>query len=356
MKTYDDIFKDTIKPKGLIHVTGPSGVGKSLFSVGLIEVGMDPKRIAVFDGEQSLSGHHASLGFGAYFDLISMFTEQHGLFAEPRMFFTMVRELATTLDPDDFDVIVFDNIRKLESSFRDEVEAHPHKFGLTVNQIERGGGLKWGPIKQLYSSFIQSLARIANIYIFTSHLSQVWMGSAPIPGLYRPVGKQDILERQTFLRVWLLHNPSSKYPDGLKLKDRLTIPDVTEDGITWRPVLPPKLSPCNWAHILEYMKEPPDLDNLKPAERLTMEDWAKLRGTLTADQLKIVELQAKESEKEEEIDTMTQAEFLSAIKKDFNLNLDEALEKLNKDSLDDVVPNRDYRLLRSIVMSESKEG
>jgi len=356
MLTYDEIFKDTIKPKGLIHVTGPSGVGKSLFSVGLIEVGLDPKRIVVFDSEQSLSGHHSSLGFGEYFDLISMFTEQYGYFGHSKDFFVMVRDLVTTIDPDEIDVVVFDNIRKLEESFRDEVETNPHKFGLSPAQVERGGGIKWGPIKQLYSSFIQSLAQLAPIYIFTSHLSQVWMGGAPVPNLYRPQGKQDILERQTFLRVWLLHNPDSKYPDGLKLKDRLTIPEVGEDGINWRPVLPPKLSPCNWKHILEYMKNPPDLDNLDTSERLNMNDWAKLRGTLTEDQLLIVKMQAEQTKAEEEIERMTQADFITKIKKDLDITLDEALEQLGKDSISQVVPGRDFRMLKGIMEQDNDSG
>lgn len=352
MKTYDEIFADTIKPKGLIHVTGASGVGKSLFSVGMIEVGLDPKRIAVFDGEQSLSSHHATLGFGAYFDLISMFTEKYGLFAQARQFFHMVRELASGLEPDKIDVVVFDNIRKLEESIRDEVEANPTRYGLTAGQVERGGGLKWGPIKQLYSSFVQSLAHIAPVYIFTSHLSQVWIGGQPVPGLYRPQGKQDILERQTFLRLWLIRNTTSKYPDGIKLKDRLTIPEIGEDGITWRPILPPKLSPCNWAHIMEYMHNPPDFEDVPPAERMTMDDWAKLRGTLTPDQLAIVKMQAQEAEEQEKIEQMTQAEFISRVKKDLGMDLPEALEALGKASLADVQPSQDYLYLKGYMERE----
>jgi hypothetical protein len=293
MKDYNQIFANAkVKPRGLIHVTGPSGVGKSLFAIGLVQIGLDPKRVAVFDFEQSLKQHHDSLGFGKYYDMTQERLTKFGLFGVPRKLFQHTLELVQQLPGNTFDLIVVDNVVPLEDGIEDLVENEPGKFGLTQNQVDRGMGLKWRPIKSLYSTFIQSLAEKAPLFIFTSQLAQTFANAQAVPGLFHAQGKKDVLSQQSTLRLWLRFNTISEIPDALVLKSRLVYPQTLGETLIWSPMLPYKISPASWTHILSYLEKPPDIDHLEVSERPSNSDWAILRDSLTPDQLEIFKLLA----------------------------------------------------------------
>jgi len=302
MATYNEIFKDTIKPQGLVHITGESGVGKSLFAIGLVECGLDPSRICVLDGEQSLQMHHKSLGFGAYYDLVTQRIERYGLDSAPLAAFKLVVEILNEViaSGKEYDIVVFENpAYEFEGGIRDEVENNPKKYKLTHGQMQRAPALKWGPIKTLYGRVIQNLRQIAPLYVITTQLGQVWYSGKPVPGLFKPKGKQDIQQMLTFMRVWLRRSATgSPLPDGLVMKTRLVIPkkDEKTGKIVWQPILPQRLSPCSWPHILEYMKDPPDLSKLSDAEHLSEEDLHIMRGTLSPEQRDSIAAARAESE------------------------------------------------------------
>jgi hypothetical protein len=367
MATYDEVFEGCLlQPNGMVHVTGPSGVGKSLFSIGLIEAGLDPKRIAVLDFESSLEQHH-KLGknggmFGFYRNMTKLRLEKFGLFGEVTGLPGLVEDELKSIPDGEVDVIVVDNIVPFEDALQAWVEQNPETFGYTRGQFDKGKGLKWGPIKRAYSTFIQSLGRKAKLYILTSQLAQAYAGAQPVPGVYKPRGKTDILSQQSTLRIWLTPNQKSRYPDGLILKSRMVAPTYQESGgVKWRELLPKKISPANWIHIIDYLKNPPDLAKLDSAEKPTMKDSAILRGALTPDQLELFKLLAQGAvvpQTEEETETpdivttddgkvpSTPAEFVVAIGK-LKMTLPEAFEKLGKKDISEIVPEEDYLKLKS---------
>lgn len=374
MATYDEIFEGTIKPQGLVHVTGESGVGKSLFAIGLVECGLDPERICVFDGEQSLQMHHRSLGFGAYYDLVTERISRYGLDSDPQTAFTLVLEVINEVEQSDkeYDVVVFDNpAYEFETGIQQEVESNPKKYKLTRGQMERAPALKWGPIKTLYGRVVQSLRQIAPLYIITTQLGQVWYSGKPVPGLFKPKGKQDIQQMLTFMRVWLRRSATgSPIPDGLVLKTRLVIP-TREEGtgkVVWKPILPQRLSPCSWPHILEYMRNPPDLTKLSEAETLSKEDLRIVRGTLSPEQHAAIAAARAESELElararkaasleagvqQEDDEPTipsnRADFVAAVIQR-GMTIEEALKAIGKKTLGDIEPVSDWpRLIAKAV-------
>jgi hypothetical protein len=358
MKTYDEIFaKAKIKPKGLIHVTGPSGVGKSLFSIGLVQIGLDPKRVAVFDNEQSLKQHHESLGFGCYMDMTQKRLEKFGLFGSPRAFFKYQLELVEALPKNTYDLIVVDNVVPLEDGIEDYIEAEPEKFGITKNQVERGMGLKWRPIKILYSTFIQSLAEKAPLFIFTSQLAQTFANAQAVPGLFHPQGKKDVLGQQSALRIWLRFNKTCEIPDGLVMKSRLVYPQRLGELLNWTPILPYKVSPASWAHILDYLEKPPDLDELEECEKPSVSDWAILRDALTVDQLEIFKALAAGGSRESEVErqeeeagqpTPTKSKAPTTLgdfilrSSEIGLTLESALKRLGIETVQQLKPSEDW--------------
>jgi len=351
--TYDDVFpKGGVRPRGLFFVTGEPGVGKSTFCW---TVGVSPDRICVFDFESSLSSVHDQVGFGLYKNMVSEWALDRGLVAPPRDLYSFMMGEIARIEPGKYDLIIIDNIDYLEAALQDVVENNPEAFGLTKGQLEKGRGLKWGAIKKLYAVFIQMLNARAPLVGFTSHLRQVWAGGQPVPGLFQPKGKKDVLEAQTFLRIWLLPRPDGPEPMGLVLKSRLSITRFGDNGVEIKPVLPRKLPIATWAKIREYFKNPADLAHPTPEERLTDDDAHKLRGTLSRDQLDLVK--ALIAAQEREIAAMTRpsntGEFILMVKDELGLELDDALKKLGKDTIADVSdPFADYQTLKALVSDQ----
>jgi len=115
-------------------------------------------------------------------------------------------------------------------------------------------------------------------------------------------------------------------------------------------MLPRRIPICTWGAIREYFAAPPDLENPGPGEAPSPQDWYKLRGTLSPDQLEVFKLLARESETKEaqvkasESLPTTAAEFIMRLS-ELGLTLPEALSRLGKE-LTQIKPNADFAKLR----------
>lgn len=134
---------------GLVHVTGPKGVGKTTFAFTATK---DPKRVAFLDFERSGAGFHAQLQFGLYHDVVG----ELGLLASGNDLFQHVAQLVDTL-PGGWDVVVLDNVDPLEAAIEAAIQAQPSKFGLTPGQMQSMPALKWGPYKNCYRQLLLTL-------------------------------------------------------------------------------------------------------------------------------------------------------------------------------------------------------
>jgi len=355
MRTYDDVFPPgSVRPYGLFHVCGRPGVGKSTFC---ITVGVSPDRIAVFDFESSLSGAHSALHFRVYHNMVAEWTKDRGLTAPQRELYGHMLRLISDL-PEGIDLIVVDNIEPLENALEDAVESNPEAYGLTQSQLTLMSALKWGAIKRLYATLIQFMLAKAPLVGFTSHLRQVWAGKAPVPGLFQPRGKSDLLEAQTFLRLWLQFRPEGPEPAALVLKSRLAKYQVQPDGsVIPQPVLPRRLPIATWSKIREYFEHPADLAHPAPGEALSEEEINSLRGTLSKEQLDFVRAILKSSTVDEEEASVVPtgpklpanpAEFVIRVMEDFGLTLETALAKLGK-KITELDPAQDYTKLQAIL-------
>jgi len=296
--SFDELWP--FNPPGFVHVTGPRGIGKTTFA---IDTGADPKRICVLDGEASAKDYHKQLGFGAYHDLIEETTEAYGLECTDLQYFLYCKDILDNIPDNKFDVLVIDNILRLESGLVTYVNEHYEDFGISRGQMKGMPALIWGPIKSYYEALIVAWLAKVKMFIVTTPIGEKWVHSKP-SGTMKPKGK-DVLEWLTSLRIWLRFKENSKIPAGLVLKDRVTRMEYIESsGIKKVSVLPRRIDPCTWEQIRYYMANPANHTKPLPTEIPTKDDWAVLKGTLTEEkrlQLKVVELQLQAEARAEKV-------------------------------------------------------
>ena len=321
------------KPFGIVEVTGPFGVGKTLFA---LTTGAEMSRICVLDCEGSAE-QYKSWGFDWY-DIIGL-AAGNGLTVSAEQVYLAAAKIASQIPANRYDVIVVENLSRIEDGLVDYVTRHPAQFGLSRAQVEKGGGLIWGPIKTLEQNFLLGLKARAKMVIVTVHLRQVWAGKRPVPGLYKPKGK-DVLRMLSTLSIWLRFS-DSLIPSGLVLKARMA---KIENGIP-KPVLPPKLPKATWEAIRGYMHNPFDPAHPKPGEVPTAQEWHILRGTLSKEQrdLILALMQSKDDEGEEvnkiaveeSKPKMTAQEFIQELSR-MGISLNDALKRLGANNLAEV--------------------
>jgi len=296
-------------PPGFIHVTGPRGIGKTTFA---IDVGVNPNRICVLDGEASAKDYDRQLHFGEYHDLIEETAATYGLECTDLQYYLYCRDILDNIPEGKFDVLVFDNILRFENGLVVYANEHHENFGISKGQMKGMPALIWGAVKSLYQALIVAWSAKVRMFIVTTPTGEKWVHSKP-SGQQKPKGK-DVLEWLTSLRIWLRFKENSKVPAGLVLKDRVTKMEFHEGkGIEKISVLPRRLDPCTWEQIRYYMANPANHSKPLPSEIPTADDWAVLKGTLTDEkrlQLKVLELQLEavaRAEKNNRIDARVDA-------------------------------------------------
>jgi len=293
MSSFDDLWP--MSPPKFIHVTGPRGVGKTLFT---LTTGADPKRTIVLDGEASAQSYNQQLGLGAYHNLIPETAEIYGDDCSDIQYFTYVQSILESLEPGKFDVLVLDNILRFENGLVAYVKENHQKYGYTKGQMSGMPALIWGPIKVLYQNLVVSWCSKVKMAIVTTPIGEVWAHAKPT-GVKAPKGK-DVLEWLTDLRIWLQFQQGKRQPVGLVLKDRVSKLTVLPSGeVEVVPVLPRRICPCTWAKIREYMANPADPNHPRPEEQLTDEEWRILNGFLPKD--KLLQLEVAKLELQAEI-------------------------------------------------------
>ena len=121
-------------------------------------------------------------------------------------------------------------------------------------------------------------------FFFTSHLRDVWAGSAPT-GKREPKGKETLLELAS-LYLWLERKADESgsvpgVPSAIVLKERLADTRMNVAGqLEIVQLVPPRLPIATVQAIRAYIANPPDYDKLKAGERVVeekMTDETRLR-------------------------------------------------------------------------------
>jgi hypothetical protein len=282
----------------IVVVTGPYGCGKSTFA---LSTGAEMSRTTVYDFEKSQESFEKQLHFD-YHDVAAMMNAKYPT-GYPMQ--SLYQEIVTSIDAiptGKFDILILDNASPLEEAHAAEIDKNPTKYGLTANQINSSGGLKWGSVKNLYfQNIIRWSSKFSMIFIIVQ-LADKWSGNSPVKDEFgntvqKPKGKET-LDMLSSLFVWLEPGPGGVPAANVvkcRIDKKIYVPDPStekdipevylntlggEPGVVSIPVLPLRLPKCRWKEIREYMRKPADLFNPAPGEALSkkaMSDDDRLR-------------------------------------------------------------------------------
>lgn len=314
----------TFKPlaHGIIQVTGSADVGKTTFA---LESGAHPERILFVDddskGRATIEQMLASgINPGRYIDFAA---ETRGL----KLFetFEYGRALIDSIEPGQYDAIIFDTWTRFGSSFKSYVTARPGEFRAANDWSSMGrikGPQQYKEAQRLEGQLLGELAAKAPLVFLTAHLKDFYANNVNT-GKSVPDSSRTIA-RICSMRLWLMHNPNgSPVPIALVLKRPSNKVFIEGKGLRTVNLLPRKLVPNGseaslWDTIARYIAEPIGLRDPRPEECPTEFELSILDGTLTKEQQRTLQLSlaaiASMEPTEAETDALERADLTQRVK------------------------------------------
>lgn len=307
---------------GIVVVTGGYWTGKSTFTLG---TGAPMQDHVVFDFEKSQEAAAEQLAF-EYNDVGTIMNSKYPSGYQPWQMYEEIVPMIDAIKPGTKRILVLDNASPLEDAHAGIVDKYPQKFGLSQNQLEKSGGLKWGAIKSLYFQNLTRWKSKFDMVFVVVQLRDKYIGNTVVKDAFgkavqEPKGKET-LEMLSSLFVWLKMGPGG-IPSALVLKSRIDKKVYVEDpsnppegippaylsqlkgepGLVSVPVLPLRIPKCTWPEIREYMRHPADLFNPKPGEvpdkkEMTEDERLELRALISQNEMAIAEAEQKKQEAE----------------------------------------------------------
>lgn len=266
--------------KGIVHVTGESDTGKTTFA---LQCGAKVSRICFLDADIKGAAIAKNIPFGMYRDLVMETKGMKEIEIHEHCLAILQR-----IEPNQYDVIVWDDFSLFEKTFQPYVAKYPTKF---KDRYSAKGQIKgaeiWLASFSYESQVLAYMATLADLVVIISHLKNHNINGKRtgklVPDIKRP------LIRKSSMRLWLRHNPNSAVPIGLVLKRPgrdVVLGDGTYGKIN---VLPRRIVPNEddeglWDVITRYWDEPMDLRKPLPHEYPNDFELSILDGTLTDDQ------------------------------------------------------------------------
>lgn len=253
--------------RGVIHVTGMPDSGKTSFATSVPGVMPDDMAFFDFDGKSAgLAKEMAEAGTPFFFYENALETMK-GM--KPFDVFEAVDAKIQTLmkKKAHISVVIFDNwAPTMEEALRAKgMDILSEISDITPGQARAISQITWPATKRFYAQWVQTIAEWADMVFIITHTKAYQVGQTKVPGVYEARG-QDVLTQLPVFRVWTIASQSNGgAPNALILK-RLAKRIVTPKGLEVVNVLPPKISPCTWKKIIEYMENPVGDRKLLPEE------------------------------------------------------------------------------------------
>ena len=153
-----------------------------------------------------------------------------------------------------YSFLAIDPIGPIEAGMTAWAEAFPEKSGWTGKTAF--GGLEVEAVRPLYENLLEAISRrnIGTI-LLSSHVSQMWLNKAPVPGKVKPGGRLKVLSRLSTFMGWLLPHVGNEgdAPACAVLKCRWGSESISGDE--WseqRSALPERIPVFNWANVRAY--------------------------------------------------------------------------------------------------------
>lgn len=279
--TQDHLFEETVpmsaepqvaaqpkplweQPIPIIGLTGKYASGKTLFGLQL-----DPARTRVYDTEKSCETY-SGLGFDRV-DVPREMMQKYPNGYKPIDTYMWWAQHIKAIKPGQYRVIVLDTALEIEAGIADWVTNNPGHFGKTKAQYLKMSGLMWGDMMSLWKALLSDLASRCETFVFTVHMGDEYVGGSRT-GKKKPKGKTTLMELSS-LFLQMEREPDKdgnkpQVPSAINLKSRLAHTRIDPvEGVKIISALPPRLPVATPAAINEYLRNPPDWDNLKPEER-----------------------------------------------------------------------------------------
>ena len=270
----------TILFKGLMHVYGPAGAGKTLFS---LTTGADPKKTAFLDGDASKGKHIAKqVGVAHYKDLTAAGKNKTEVEYHKKVLET-INEL-----PNGLELIVFDNPIEFFKGAHSYVALNRALFRDKWSPSGVfAGAQEWGELRKTHLPRIYSLLQEkADLVIICTHEKQQSDSTGVKTGFMEP-DSDPSLRTEAGLVIRLgrdTRNPENAAPVALVIKNIGTI----KEGNIIR-ILPERIVPGTWTKIGEYLKTPVGNRNLTSEEKPEDFEINLIQGTLNPEQKRLYE-------------------------------------------------------------------
>ena len=272
----------TVLVKGLMHVYGPPGAGKTFFA---LTTGADPKKTVFLDGDAS-KGKYIAGEIGIPKDGYKDITVLCDGLTEVEHF-QKFREIVDRL-PGGLDLIIWDNPKAVFNGAHSYVATHRTEFREKwAPQGGFAGGQEWVIARQVLLPRVYSkLQEKATLVIICSHEREQTDKSGVYTGFMEP-NADPSLRTESGIVIRLARNtrdPEKSAPIGLVIKNHGTI----KNNVPTR-IFPERLSPATWERIRDYLTTPigdrvPNADE-KPDEF----EIHLIEGTLNPEQKRLYE-------------------------------------------------------------------
>ena len=288
----------SILMQGIIHVTGGHDTGKTSFA---LECGASPSRICFVDDDVKGQGTvkqlaQAGIEFGQYhnFTLATRDKTELGIHQ-------LGLAVIDDLDPNEYDVIIWDTWTRFAKTCHSAVQADPSKFRKYWSKMGRiKGAEQWQEAANYEAALIATMNDRVPLVILVTHLKDDYKNNIKT-GKAVPAASRT-LARVPNLRLWLRHNPNSPVPIALLLKrldaKRLDAKGLRTVCITPRRIVPRSDDSSLWDAIMRYLENPVGTRELTEEERPDAIELSILDGTLTEDQKLAWRVGLKESQRE----------------------------------------------------------
>jgi hypothetical protein len=262
--------------RGIVHVTGESGSGKTTFCIN----NEKPGKICFIGDDVQDQSLSEQIHFGMYHNLV---TECAGM-RELEMH-NYVLGIIDSIKPGQFDRIVFDTYTRFEDTYQPYVTANMPKFKTQwspMGQIK--GAQVWQVSFQYEAQILSKLSQLAPLVMLTSHIKEDKTNGVKT-GKMISEGKRPLVTN-THMRIWLRRGIGPE-PVGLLLK-RPSLRVVKDDVIQTINPFPYKMT-MTWENIEKYIKDP--IGNRTPTAEETPDAYeiGVLSGVLTESQRQVLE-------------------------------------------------------------------
>lgn len=293
----------------VVGLAGEIGSGKTIWGLTVDPNCMDQGSMAqttyVWDTEGSSASYTGTLNFTRVDIPSALFKKLKK--GTPQDTFLFWRNDLENLSPNKYRVLMLDTINTIETGLADYVKQNPAEFGYTAKQFHKFEGLMWGAMKSEWKRLILLATQKCDTLVLTTHMKVAYVGG--IPTRHRiPKGKETISEVASIYMVLSRKvipgsNTMQLEPSGVCVqpsgKSRLL--RMNPHTMKLEPLLPPNIVNASPSGIREYLKNPPDFNNLEDFEqavedKMSDDDRLEMKVTISGNLARKAEaeLQMKE--------------------------------------------------------------